>query len=522
MGDAPRAVVVIGLGAHGNAAAARAQAMGLLRGVADVDPAPVEAVADVLGPGVLRTLDPLEALRLQGVDAVVLTSPAGTHEGLAESALRAGRSVWLPAPPPIPSARIEALAALARSKGLRYVDTPWLLHEPAVALFLAALAAWREGAPTVVEAEVRLAAASPETPDPFFPLPAAETLTALTLMGAVGPPESIDASAVRTTGTLDHVVARWRGADGVRRHLTVSRLPGPSLLTFRAHGSAGSLSLTLPLGLPYGVTAEASIGCAGDGVPVPEPHAAGHGFERALEAFFEGADVEAGRAQREASARAAFAHLRARVDTGTPRPGGPVLHPTVALDGDTSAIEVGEGTRVWHFSKLIGPCKIGARCSLGQNVVVERHVVIGDNVKIQNNVSLYEGVELEDDVFCGPSMVFTNIGTPRSAYPRKGQYARTLVRRGASIGANATVVCGNTLGRCCFVGAAAVVTRDVPDYALVYGNPARVQGFACWCGLKLPLGHDRDGEEQATCSGCGRTYGRKGHSVRALDERPDA
>ncbi|MCB9523871.1 MAG: N-acetyltransferase [Myxococcales bacterium] len=186
------------------------------------------------------------------------------------------------------------------------------------------------------------------------------------------------------------------------------------------------------------------------------------------------------------------------------------VHPTAQISGE---VEIGAGTKIWHFSKLLGPVTLGKGCILGQNVVVERGVTLGDNVKIQNNVSVYSGVVLEDDVFCGPSMVFTNVGTPRSAYPRRGQYLETRCKRGASIGANATIVCGNTLGQYCFVGAGAVVTKDVPDYALVYGNPARLKGWACFCGATLPLGTDADGVERCTCGDCGRTYGRQGHQV---------
>ncbi len=186
------------------------------------------------------------------------------------------------------------------------------------------------------------------------------------------------------------------------------------------------------------------------------------------------------------------------------------VHPSAAVDGPC---EIGKGTKIWHFSKLLGPLELGEGCILGQNVVIERHVKIGNNVKIQNNVSVYSGVILEDDVFCGPSMVFTNVGTPRSHYPRKGQYLTTRVKQGASIGANATVVCGNTLGRYCFVGAGAVVTRAVPDYALVYGNPARLRGWACYCGLPLELGLGAEEEENASCAECARRYHRVGHVV---------
>lgn len=175
---------------------------------------------------------------------------------------------------------------------------------------------------------------------------------------------------------------------------------------------------------------------------------------------------------------------------------------------------IGEGTRIWHFCHVMPGAVIGARCSLGQNVVVMNGTRIGNNVKIQNNVSIYEGVELEDDVFCGPSMVFTNVINPRSHVSRRHEYLRTLVRRGASIGANATIICGVTLGEFAFVGAGAVVTRDVPAYALVAGVPARRIGWVCQCGERLPA-HWSDGDpEGAECAACGSSYERRGDVVR--------
>jgi len=168
--------------------------------------------------------------------------------------------------------------------------------------------------------------------------------------------------------------------------------------------------------------------------------------------------------------------------------------------------EIGEGTKIWHFSHVMKGCRIGKRCNIGQNVLIASGCIVGDNVKIQNNVSVYTGVILEDDVFCGPSMVFTNVYNPRSHVERKNEYRTTLVKRGATIGANATVVCGVTLGRYSFVGAGAVVTRDVPDYAIVYGNPARLRGWCCACGEKLGLpAAPADGAE-STCGRCAARY----------------
>jgi len=183
----------------------------------------------------------------------------------------------------------------------------------------------------------------------------------------------------------------------------------------------------------------------------------------------------------------------------------PFIHESAYVD---EGARVGAGTKIWHFCHVMGGAVIGDRCSLGQNCVVMNGVIIGNDVKIQNNVSVYEGVALEDGVFCGPSMVFTNVVNPRSEVSRKDEYRRTLVRRGASIGANATIVCGVTLGEYCFVGAGAVVTRDVPAFALVVGVPAEQSGWMCECGVKLP-----DTGPDLRCGACGQAYRREANLI---------
>jgi len=189
------------------------------------------------------------------------------------------------------------------------------------------------------------------------------------------------------------------------------------------------------------------------------------------------------------SARGYFVHESAYVDDGA---------------------KIGTGTKVWHFCHVMPGAVIGERSSLGQNVVVMPGTKIGDNVKIQNNVSIYEGVELEDDVFCGPSMVFTNVINPRSHVSRKSEYQRTLVRRGSSIGANATIVCGVTLGEYSFIGAGAVVTADVLPYAMMVGVPARRRGWMCQCGERLP------DSGVGTCAACGTQYEAAAEGIRAV------
>jgi UDP-2-acetamido-3-amino-2,3-dideoxy-glucuronate N-acetyltransferase len=174
------------------------------------------------------------------------------------------------------------------------------------------------------------------------------------------------------------------------------------------------------------------------------------------------------------------------------------VHPSAIVD---EGAEIGDGSRVWHFVHVCAKAKIGKNCSLGQNVFVGNDVTIGNNVKIQNNVSVFDAVRIEDDVFCGPSMVFTNVYNPRSAIARKDEYRETFVRKGATLGANCTIVCGAVIGEYAFVGAGAVVNRDVAPYALMVGMPARRVGWMCQCGVRLKA---RAGD--VTCSACNRSY----------------
>ena len=179
---------------------------------------------------------------------------------------------------------------------------------------------------------------------------------------------------------------------------------------------------------------------------------------------------------------------------------------------------IGKDTKIWHFSHIMKDSVIGERCNIGQNVVISPGCKLGNNIKIQNNVSIYTGVTLEDDVFCGPSCVFTNVINPRSHVSRKNEYAATTVKQGTSIGANATIVCGVTLGRYCFIGAGAVVTRDVPDYAMVYGTPARIRGWVCNCGVKLNFPANANQHASVACDACGRDYQRAGEQVSEISK----
>lgn len=184
-------------------------------------------------------------------------------------------------------------------------------------------------------------------------------------------------------------------------------------------------------------------------------------------------------------------------------------HPSAIIDENCN---IGDGTKIWHFSHIMTGCTIGQNCNLGQNVVVSPKVVLGNNVRVQNNVSIYEGVICEDDVFLGPGMVLTNVINPRSAISRKDQFKTTLIKKGASIGANATIVCGNTIGEYAFIGAGAVVTKDVPPYALIVGNPGRQTGWMSEHGHKLKF----NDQQEATCPESGDVYELRENSIKKI------
>jgi UDP-2-acetamido-3-amino-2,3-dideoxy-glucuronate N-acetyltransferase len=185
------------------------------------------------------------------------------------------------------------------------------------------------------------------------------------------------------------------------------------------------------------------------------------------------------------------------------------IHPTAIVDEPD---EIGNGTKIWHFTHIMSGARIGRDCIIGQNVFVGPGALLGNNIKVQNNVSIFDGVTLEDDVFCGPSMVFTNVFNPRSFISRKKEFRKTLVRKGATIGANVTIVCGNTIGQYAFIGAGSVVTKDVPDYALVYGNPGKVKGWVCQCAMEITF---RSGK--ALCQACGKKYKKDATGVKPIE-----
>ncbi|MCA9537289.1 MAG: Gfo/Idh/MocA family oxidoreductase [Myxococcales bacterium] len=495
-------IAVIGAGARGERMAAFFAGRGALVGICDLDPTR-RAVANA--HGVPAWADLLAVLADDAVDTLAFATPPGTQGAMALTALQADRNVLLSGDTLDP-AEVRALRAAQGGRVVRLIDG-WRAH-PAAERLTAWVADGKLGTIQLVTAERFASVGGP-------PVAVAHLGIALRLFGARPERVHAEGAALRGIEAIDWCHAHLRFANGGRATLHRSALHPTTADQLVVIGSLAAARLDLSAPPSTALTRWSTP----DAATVAEI-ADDHPLDRACAAALDGLRTGVSDLDDALRTLEVMAMIRQSLDTGGPvtaaaPAAAPGLHPTVQVDGP---VEIGPGTRVWHFSKLLGPVRIGARCTLGQNVVVERDVHIGDNVKIQNNVSVYSGVILEDDVFCGPSMVFTNVGTPRSHLPRRGQYQVTRVRRGASIGANATVICGHTLGRYCFIGAGAVVTRDVPDFGLVYGNPARLHGFACYCGARLPLGVDPAGEESAACPECGRGYERRGHAVSMYEE----
>ena len=514
---------MVGAGAWGANLVRNFAELGALVAVCDTDPAVLEREAV---RGVTVTDDYFALLADSGVDAVAIATPGGTHEMMALAALEAGKDVLVEKPMALSANGVRVLCEAAERGGRVLMAGHVLRYHPAV-VRMAELV--EEIGPLRFIDAKRLdpRCRGDEGESVLLALGTHDVSLALHLVGK--PPRRVHCEAGHYTSTTraDVAFAHLLFDDGVRADLHASWLhpyKDQRLVVAGEHGA-----LVFDDREPWASKLMRHDDDGATSVPLTQAEPLREECAHFLECV-------STRQTPRSDGREALAVMRvvelaqASVDRGQPvEPGGVAraavtppeeqsvdyfIHPTAVVDGP---VQIGRGTKVWHFSKLLGPLTIGEGCSLGQNVVVERNVTLGNNVKIQNNVSVYSGVILEDDVFCGPSMVFTNVGTPRSGFPRKGQYEVTRVMQGASIGANATVVCGHTLGRYSFVGAGAVVTRDVPDYALVYGNPARLRAWACFCGETLPLGIDSDVEEGCTCEGCGRGYTRHGHTVRETE-----
>jgi UDP-2-acetamido-3-amino-2,3-dideoxy-glucuronate N-acetyltransferase len=504
-------VVVVGSGYWGKNLVRNFEQLGALYAVCD---SRSEVLADARARyGVRTTSDLKSVVSDPQVDAVVISAPAALHFEIAGECLRSGKDVYVEKPLALRVEEGRRLVQLALERNRILMVGHILQYHPAILELRRIIHNGDLGrlqyiyssrlnlGKLRIEENILWSFAPHDISAILFLLD--ETPIRVTAQGG----RYIDPKLVDTTLTTCEFVS------GVQAHIFVSWLhpfkeqkltivgskkmavfddvqPKDKLVLYShridwldrtpvAHKSEGEV-IELPHYEPLKRECEHFLHCITTRESPRTSGASAIGVLQVLEACEESLQKEGSSVRLQARHPSYFAHSSAVIDEGA---------------------VIGEGTKIWHFSHIMHDCKIGKNCNLGQNVMVSPQVTVGDNVKIQNNVSLYTGVELEDDVFCGPSMVFTNVINPRSHMARKNEYRKTLVRTGASIGANATIICGATLGKYSFVGAGAVVSCDVPNYALVVGVPARQIGWMCSCGIRLTmLG------TTAECSACKRSY----------------
>jgi UDP-2-acetamido-3-amino-2,3-dideoxy-glucuronate N-acetyltransferase len=523
-----RNVAVIGGGYWGKNLVRNFAELEALHTVCDSDPRVLERYRSL--PGVAVEPDYESVLRNSDVAAVVLASPARAHYAMARAALLAGKDVFVEKPLALRVHEGQELVSLAEASGRILMVGHLLEYHPALIALREMVERGDLGKLQYIYSN-RLNLGKFRTEENILWSFAPHDIAAI--LGLVGGslPTAVSAhgGTYLTDGVADVTLSTLEFAAGVRAHIFVSWLhpfKEQRLVVVGDRRMAEFADTDATDKLKVYDHQVAWVNHA----PTPvkgEARAVAYAADEPLRLeCLDFLRCIRERCRPRSDGRRALDVLRVLAACQESlEQGGAVVHPSVAAVDyyahPTSVVEqpvtIGAGTRIWHFCHVMPGATIGRDCVLGQNVFVARNVQIGNNVKVENNVSLFEGVTLDDDVFCGPSSVFTNVINPRSHVSRKHEYRPTPVGRGASIGANAVVVCGHSVGRYAFVGAGAVVTHDVPDYALVYGNPATVQGWMCACGVRLP--HEGN---TLVCPACGAGYRLSDSgSVTPLEEHDD-
>jgi UDP-2-acetamido-3-amino-2,3-dideoxy-glucuronate N-acetyltransferase len=513
-------VACIGAGAWGRNLLRNFASLGVLTAVCDTDAA-VRSRATAEYPRVTFTDSVDEIFRDTGVKAVAIATPAITHGPLVRDALLAGKDVFVEKPLCTSVAEAEELVGVARQRGRVLMVGHLLWYHPAVLKLKELIDGGELGRIQYVYSNRLNLGKFRREENILWSFAPHDISVILGLLGEA--PSRVDAQGGRYLHDqiADVTVSLLSFPSGVRAHLFVSWLhpfKEQKLVVVGDHKMAvfNDVEPTDKL-LLYPHVIEWR-----DNLPVPSPRAAeavkfasDEPLRQECEHFLDCLRTrqtprtdgeEAIRVLRVlAACEAAMARAETTAQARPPEGRSFFAHPSAFIDEGT---EIGDGTTIWHVSHVMRGSRIGRNCRIGQNVVIGPNVAVGSGVKIQNNVSVFEGVTLEDDVFCGPSMVFTNVVNPRSAVPRMMELRPTRVGRGATLGANCTVVCGSTIGEYAFVAAGAVVTKDVPPYALALGVPARVAGWMCECGVRLTFGRGR-----AACRACRRQYRRTSRGV---------
>lgn len=528
-------VAVVGTGYWGKNLVRNFHALGALAAICDSDGATLEALSAQY-PGCATLGSCAEALRDPAITALAIATPAETHGDLVREALLAGKDVLVEKPLCLDVAEGERLVALARERKRILMVGHLLWYHPAV-LKLHELVLQGELGRLQYIYSTRLNLGKIRREENILWSFAPHDISVI--LGLVGEtPERVEAEGGnylhRRIADVTMTVLAF--PSGVRAHSFVSWLHPykeqklvvvgdrkmavfddvekqdklvlyPHSIEWRNHAPVPSRAEAQPVALewqePLRAECQHFLDCA---ATRQRPRTDGAEALRVLSVLQR---CQAALERETTAASAPTAPPAAAPSKPAPAPARPYFaHESAFID---EGVEIGEGTTIWHVSHILKDSRVGKNCRIGQNVVIGPAVTVGDNVKIQNNVSVYEGVTLEDHVFCGPSMVFTNVFNPRSEIRRMDEVRPTLVRRGASLGANSTIICGVTIGRYAFVGAGALVLKDVPDFALLVGNPGRVIGWMCRCGNRIEFTADNS---TGACKACGQAYRRAGQQVR--------
>ena len=523
-------IAVVGSGYWGKNLVRNYHELGALKLICDKDEGALARFRDQY-PSVATCLDPAEILPLDDIEAVVIATPAETHFTLARESLLAGKHVFVEKPLVLHEEEGRELILLAEERKLTLMVGHLLRYHPAFERLKSLTAAGELGRINYIYShrlnlgkirreENILWSFAPHDISMILAL-AGERAEGLLATGGNYLHRKI--ADVTTThiefpsGLRAHIFVSWLHPFKVQQLVVVGdrkmavlddTQPWPDKLLLYPHeikwqngvpvpAKAEAERVAIPQAEPLRLECQHFLECIRDGREPLTSGAEGLEVLRILNAAQRSLDSEGARVALADDGDLSKTGNAGSAETLPPQPDTPAYfaHPTAVTESDVS---IGAGTKIWHFSHILGGVSIGERCNIGQNVVVGPDVTIGNGCKIQNNVSVYKGVTLEDDVFCGPSMVFTNVFNPRANIRRMDELRPTLVRNGASLGANCTIVCGITIGRYAFVGAGAVVIRNVLDHALMVGNPARQVGWMCRCGERL--------DESLCCSACGTSY----------------
>ncbi|MEG9438352.1 Gfo/Idh/MocA family oxidoreductase [Edaphobacter sp. HDX4] len=513
-------IAVIGNGYWGKNLVRSFHALGVLACVCDSNTSALDDARAKFGVGTCSSFE--DVLSDSGIDAVAIAAPAAQHYQLAKESILAGKDVYVEKPLSLLASQGEELARIAEERNRILMVGHILQYHPAILKLKELLGAGELGRIQYIYSS-RLNWGKLRTEENILWSFAPHDISAiLYLLNEMPVSVTATGGSYINPKIYDTTTAACEFESGVKAHIFVSWLHpfkeqrmvivGEQKTAVFDDVEKDRKLILYPHRIDW--VNRLPTACRDEGQVISLPDV--EPLRRECEQFIESivtrvpprTDAREGlRVLRvlDACERSLRGHGRA-VALGERAPEY-FADPTAIID---PGCEIGEGTKIWHFCHIMTGSHIGRNCNLGQNVVISPSVKIGNRVKIQNNVSVYTGVELEDDVFCGPSMVFTNVMNPRSHIERKHEYRRTLVKQGASIGANATIVCGATLGRYSFVAAGAVVTHDVPDYGLVMGVPATLSGWVCACGVRLC------GADEITCAACGRDYQVSDNTCREL------